>query len=347
MVRRDSAGLEMAGSGRRGTVRSGMSRRDMAGFGVAGVAWVGAVRLGPAGCSSAGMARLGAVRPGASGLDSARPAWLGEARFGTVWHARVWRIDYFSEVLRMARRRTNPGATETIPLADIVEDFDIYPRHSVCSTHVQSLLQAIRQYEESHGEKDPPFQWRDHPIADRKTKRIVDGMHRKRAWGLAYGPDACLEIAYRDYASERELIEDAISRNASHGLKLQECDIGRAAKMLEHLGASQERIGIILHISQKRVQTITARFVLSETRTKMTVPGTFHIPAKPAVRHLETLNAAQATAHDSMPGVPLTLLAKQLRLAIQTELIDRDNERLMTELRLLHVALAGVFVEGT
>src|SRR5688572_13414948 len=60
---------------------------------------------------------------------------------------------------------------ETIKASELVEDFDLYPRGDVDGTHVLSLVQALEA-----GVELPPI------IACKKTKRIVDGFHRRRAF---------------------------------------------------------------------------------------------------------------------------------------------------------------------
>src|SRR5262249_5590768 len=70
------------------------------------------------------------------------------------------------------------------------------------------------------------------------------------------------------------------------------------------------------------------------------VPGTNQLPLKRAAAHLSghALSREQVTAHATLPGTMLTLLAKQLTSAVRAGFVDPQNDRL----RMALVELNGV-----
>ena len=109
-----------------------------------------------------------------------------------------------------------------MPLSELVEDWELYPRHSVDNSHVQTLALALET-----GATLPPI------VADIKTKRITDGWHRARAYKRVVGNAAVVDVELVKYANEEELMYDAVVRNSRHGRRLDAIDQTRAVIMLE------------------------------------------------------------------------------------------------------------------
>jgi len=216
------------------------------------------------------------------------------------------------------------STVKTMHLAELVEDMELYPRHNVDDGNVGSLAMAIKA-----GCQLPPI------IADSKSKRIVDGWHRARAWKRVHGPKCTVEVELRKYSSEAEIIEDAVRCNAAHGRRLDSMDQTRSAIMLQKHGIPLERIALVLHVPEAQVEKLTVRVATSNTATKGTVPGTTSITLKRPMSHLagKKLTAAQAQAHDMMPGTSFLLIARQLNTAIKTKLVNMEDDKLIEELR--------------
>lgn len=218
----------------------------------------------------------------------------------------------------------------TIPLAELVEDLTIYPRHAVDDANVQSLALALEA-----GHELPPI------VVCSKTKRVADGWHRCRAYRRIHGPGATVPVTFRDYKTEAELVEDAIRLNAAHGRRMDSIDQTRAVLMLERYGLASERIALALHVPEARVEKLRLRVATARVATDQTVPGTRQITLKRCVSHLAgtQLTREQAEAHESAPGTSYLLIAKQLRDAIRTGLADREDERLVAMLAELHAEI--------
>lgn len=142
--------------------------------------------------------------------------------------------------------------TEKVRLTDLILDFDLYPRNEISSTHVTTLMDAIQA-----GQKLPPA------IVDRKSKRVVDGFHRQRAYERLGIEET--EVIFRDYESEAALYADAVSLNAAHGRAFDNYDRRRAVLRLADLGFTPEQISEIAKVPLPRIEEIR--------RITATVPG--------------------------------------------------------------------------
>lgn len=216
---------------------------------------------------------------------------------------------------------------ETVPVAALVEDMSLYPRHAVDDTNVQALSLALEA-----GCDLPPL------IADAATKKIVDGWHRGRAYVRCHGPGAVAPVEFRSYPNEAAMVEAAVALNSSHGRRLDAIDQTRAVLMMERHGIQPKRIAMALHVPEARVVKLQMRVAQARVETDTTVPGTNRITLKRPVRHLQdkVLTKEQAIAHDMMPGTSFLLLARQLTAALNTGLVNKEDDKLrdgLTELR--------------
>jgi len=222
---------------------------------------------------------------------------------------------------------------EQIPLASLVEDMDLYPRHAVDGAHVSSLVQALES-----GAVLPPL------VADKKSKRITDGWHRARAYRRFVGEDAVIDVELVEYSTEAEMMFDAVHRNSKHGRRLDAMDLTRSAVMLEKQGLGKDKIAMALNVTEGRVEKLVLKVATTRAANANNVPGTHKIALKRPVRHFAggTMTKEQVEAHKMMPGTSFLLIAKQLTEAIRTKLIDLDDEKLVEQLGKLRDALASV-----
>lgn len=126
-------------------------------------------------------------------------------------------------------------------LIDLILDYEMYPRNDVSSAHVSSLFDAILA-----GETIPPV------IADRKSKRVVDGFHRIAAHkrlGLKE-----IEVVWRDYKSDADMFADAVRMNSAHGRPFDSFDKQRAIQRLIAFKVSAEEITRLVHVTAARVE---------------------------------------------------------------------------------------------
>lgn len=215
-----------------------------------------------------------------------------------------------------------------LPLAALVEDLTIYPRHAVDPHHIASLVDAIRA-----GNTLPPI------IVEKGTNRIVDGMHRARALRKVLGENGTVAAITKEYATEADLLLDAISMNASHGRKLDRMDQARAVLLAEAAGVSVQAISVVLHMPEEKVQQLRIRVAYTE-------PGGPPVVLKRPAAHLsgKILTEEQRHAHQSMPGTSLLLTARQLRISLESGIANSEDGKLRLELVALQGALGDWLV---
>lgn len=120
---------------------------------------------------------------------------------------------------------------ETVKVGDLVIDHDLSPRSAMNFTHVGVLKNALLS-----GVAFPPI------AAERSTRRIVDGLHRYKAYTQLWGEGHEVDVDFRDYADENELWLAAVEANNSHGLAYSTYDRRRILVEAERRGISREVI---------------------------------------------------------------------------------------------------------
>jgi len=221
--------------------------------------------------------------------------------------------------------------TNTIDAAELMEDFDLYPRSSIDSTHVADMAAVIEA-----GGTLPPI------IAEEKTKRIVDGFHRRRAFIRTQGKEAKVAVEWRSYPDERALYLDALRLNSRHGKRISGVDQTRAMINGLNLGLEPLAIAEAFGVKVERVEQIVA-IKTGHLKTKRAHP--IRIALKNSVRHLRgtdpELTAKQERVIRGAPGQAQKLLVKQLADLIEFDLFDWTDETAVGELRRLSRLLEG------
>jgi len=213
--------------------------------------------------------------------------------------------------------------------AELVEDFDLYPRESVDSTHVSDLAMVLRA-----GVDIPPV------VADGKSKRIVDGIHRRRAFLKIYGDEAEIDCDFHEYKSQSEMYLEAIRLNAPHGKPIKGHDRTHALLRGIDLGIRPSALAAVFGITIEHVSKIVA--IKAGTVSVATAKGKQiqrKIALKNSVHHMwgedPRLTPEQAKIHESLPGTSQWLHIKQLSDLIEYEMLDWNNERVVAEMRRL------------
>jgi hypothetical protein len=207
-------------------------------------------------------------------------------------------------------------AAEDIELAKLVEDFTLYPRNNVDSTHVADLVTALRA-----GEHVPPI------IAEKKTLRVVDGFHRRRALIRVLGDTATVAVELRRYKSDTELFMDAVTLNARHGRKLDRHDQARIVLRLREMKVEDKMIAVTLHVPEPIVQTLAVRVVYSKEGLA--------IPSKRGLKHLQgqKLTATQVQVIGSVRSAEVGRLCMELSGLLRENLVDLSNDTIVEQLR--------------
>jgi hypothetical protein len=104
---------------------------------------------------------------------------------------------------------------ETVKAISLIPDYNLWPRYgidSLDSTNVARMRQSLRA-----GFVLP------HVVAA-MDNRIIDGFHRTKATLDVYGDDADIEVEFREYANDGDMLIDAARLNASQGLPMSPKD---------------------------------------------------------------------------------------------------------------------------
>jgi len=214
--------------------------------------------------------------------------------------------------------------TKTIKAATLVEDFALYPRNQVDDSHVTDLVRAIRS-----GAELPPI------IADRKSKRIVDGVHRVRAFVKVLGDDADVPVVLKDYETDADLYLDAVRYNAAHGRKLDRHDQTRIVLRLHELNIDDVTIASVLHVPEQEVRTLAVRIVYDKGGTAF--------PQKRGLEHMrgQQLSDGQIAAMKSVRSAEVGRLCIELTRLLEQELVDYSDPMVEQRLRELAPVVAG------
>jgi len=205
-------------------------------------------------------------------------------------------------------------------LAELVLDFDLYPRAEVDSQHVHYLCDALEA-----GADLPPI------IADKESKRVIDGFHRYRAHKRIFGEDATVAVVLKAYGSEAEMFLDAMRYNAGHGRSLTTFDRAHSVLRAEAFGISPEQVASALSITAEAVGRLRAERVGT---LKVAGATAKTIPLKRTIRHMagRELTAPQAEANAKLSGMEQLFYVNQLIMLIENDLLDTSNDRLMDAL---------------
>lgn len=204
-----------------------------------------------------------------------------------------------------------------IKLTDIVEDFDLYPRGDVDSGHVAHIVDAIEA-----GADIPKI------IICEKTRRIVDGFHRKRAWTRALGKDGEIEVIAKHYKNEAELFLEAMRLNAGHGRNLTSYDRTIAIEKAVRLDIDPADIATALNLKVERVTAYKSERCAKLENSRRIVP------LKQPIRHFagQTMTREQSEIIPKLGGNNALFYVNQLRMLVENDMIDSTNEKLLVGL---------------
>ena len=220
----------------------------------------------------------------------------------------------------------------TIALSELKFDEDIYPRQNIDEQHIKQMCCALEG-----GIVLPPI------IVERKTKRIVDGVHRYHA---ALRREAKrIDCVLKEYKTEADLFKEAVMLNTGIGLKLGTDDTLHVIQVAERLHLKEIDLCAILRTSISHLRTIQNRFGTLEQTIKG-VKQLRKIPLKGSIRHLagSKLTQEQVDAMESAPGQSYLLSVRQLLDACEHRLLPPQNKHptLWSELQKLADVLGAL-----
>ena len=162
----------------------------------------------------------------------------GRARLGLVGFGKVRRGE-----AKLYKSNRGGEKMNTVKVGELVIDYGILPRAGVNHTHVDTLKNAALA-----GESFPPI------IAERSTRRVVDGLHRLTMYVQLYGTEYEVEVEFRGYANEDELFVAAVAANSTHGLAYTTYDRRRILVEAERRGISREVISSAIKMPVEKAE---------------------------------------------------------------------------------------------
>lgn len=203
--------------------------------------------------------------------------------------------------------------TETVNIATLLLEYDIYPRHSTSEVRINEYYTSLKA-----GAKFPPI------IADIKTRWVVDGFHRYKMY-LKAGVEK-VEVEWREFEDKKELIWYAINLNSAHGLKLTTYDQSKCIIIGEGAGMTDDELTSALVITKIKFESIKANRIRQVEISPLTIPeGTKEIPKfeSVAVKRIiadateETVTDEQVSGQKSMGCMRASYYIKEARRILE------------------------------
>ena len=207
----------------------------------------------------------------------------------------------------------------------LIEDMDLYPRQKIDRTHVNHIVEAIKA-----GHNLPPL------VADRSSKRLIDGVQRRRSYLQVFGPDYEVSVVLKDYPSESEMLLDAIRLNSTHGNNLSTADRAHCRIKSEAMGIAIEKFCDAMHISIEKYGSYAMAFFGHEREP---------VPVKPAMQKLfkdKELTAKEMEVNDHLNGNHPIYFVNCLIGLLEIDGLDLCDVNLVQRLRRLQELLNAV-----
>ena len=178
-------------------------------------------------------------------------------------------------------------------------------------------------------------------VIDRKSRRVVDGFHRGRAYKQE--KIELVEVVEKSYRNDGEMFLDAVRYNASHGRGLSPFDRARCILRAESMKIELEQVASALSITCEAAGALRANRV-----GKLHGGQTSPTPLKHTIEHMvgRVLTKAQWETNNKLGGQRQQFYANQLISLIENKLLDTEDERLMVRLARLAELLAELGVNA-
>ena len=202
-------------------------------------------------------------------------------------------------------------------------DSTIYPRHRIDDTNVRGLVHAMEA-----GADIPPI------IVDKKSMRVVDGVHRVKA--AVQLKAETIDAEMHNYKSEADMLEDAIRRNM-HGKQLSPYDQARCFTLAKEAHLEFHRVAAVLGMTNDRAESLLVRkTAVMRDKTPVTLKETASWLAG------GKLTKRQAVGNERAGGMRPLFYVNQTINLIKNDLVDWGNENLVEGLQKLRDLLNAI-----
>lgn len=209
--------------------------------------------------------------------------------------------------------------------ASLVLDYGIYPRMVVSQHLIRRYVEVLRT----------GVVFKDAVVADRGSRRVIDGFHRCTAALRHFGPEAELEVEWRDYADEHAMFLDAAGLNVAHGMPLSRFDAAHCIEVARRLGVPEDRMARVLGLTEHKYEHEKA------TRFAEGPDGQL-VLLKRSVQHMagHKLTDRQVMGNAHASGWPLRFHVDQTINMLDNGLADLSEAGLLDRLHTLAHVLA-------
>jgi hypothetical protein len=207
---------------------------------------------------------------------------------------------------------------KTYKLSELILDFDLYPRGKVDSQHAANMVASL-----DAGAEMPPM------VIEKKTKRVVDGFHRWRAYSQTFDLNYEVTCIEKTYANDGELFLDAMRYNSAHGRALTPHDMTGCIIKAKKFKLSDHLVGEALHLTTEKIKGLRGARIGSVSGRP--------IALKYTIQHMagHKLTKKQEAANKKLSGMNQLFYVNQLIELIENGLLDSSNEKLLTGLEKL------------
>lgn len=217
---------------------------------------------------------------------------------------------------------------QNVPLAKLVLNWSLYPRHEVDAVQVRRMVAALEA-----GEEFPPI------LCDKRSLSVVDGFHRHHAYRRFGGEEVKVPVTFKAYKDESEMLLDSVRLNARHGVPLEPLDQARVILLAQDLGIALVPLAEALAVPLGKIESIIAGRIA-------TGPDGVPVILKRTIKgHAgRRLSKAQVAVNDRLTGMrPEYYLGRVVEL-IRHGLLDMKNPRVVELLGELKEALKDIKV---
>lgn len=170
-----------------------------------------------------------------------------------------------------------------------------------------------------------------------QTGSVIDGVHRLRAYDML-GVTA-IPVVRKTVKSQAEFFALALEANAHHGKQFTQIDYANMVMKGRELGLSSDLIAKIVHVTPGFLNTVTKDWFAKS-------PSGAAIPLKRTLAHMggKTLTEEQVLANKKAGGWPAGFYVTQVRNLIENDLINTEDNKVMTNLEQLQESLRLFFM---
>lgn len=212
-------------------------------------------------------------------------------------------------------------------VSELLLDYDLYPRERIEPFNVTQMFEALKS-----GRELPPV------VIDRKSRRVVDGFHRVRAYQKLYGLDAEIPVKLKDYKDDAQMFADAVRLNANHGRQLSTYDRARCIARAESLKLEPEVISSMLNMTLERITEMKAeRFATYKMEPRILKRTTAHLAGR-------ELTDDEAEYNIKAGGMHQTFYINQVIAMLEMDTANWESQKVVNALKKLYDLLDKAMV---